>query len=257
MARNAVLSFGMVNIPVSVESVATKHERKSLKTLHNECKTPVNKPAFCRVCEREVPIHETVSAYEVSRGKYVVLDDKKMIEAKTESSPYVVLTKFAPMEMFPPFIEAVRWLTPMPVDTATRSYWLLHTALKTTSTFGIGKSFLWGKEHPVGLFVDGKGMILTDIYPSQHWQVPSGDPGDVGDDELALACSIIGNMSGVPTLTDFFSEQRSGLDELIAASVAGEEWVAHEAPAVPTATVDLMASLRASVNATKPKKVKA
>jgi DNA end-binding protein Ku len=79
-----------------------------------------------------------------------------------------------------------------------------------------------------------------------------GDDVEVRPQELAMAGTLIESLSGEFDANDYHDRYREALEEVIEAKVAGHELVAPaERPAEGGAVVDLMAALRASVDAAK------
>src|SRR5690606_6897929 len=74
---------------------------------------------------------------------------------------------------------------------------------------------------------------------------------EVRPQELKMAESLIETMVADFDPAEYKDAYREALQEVIEAKVAGKELIAPEAPAPPRPAVDLMAALRASVEAAK------
>ena len=69
------LSFGLVNIPVRLQSAVQAKERVSFRLLHKTDLSPIR---YERVCEKEgdpVEWDDIVKGYEYTKGKFVALSD--------------------------------------------------------------------------------------------------------------------------------------------------------------------------------------
>ena len=97
---NGSISFGLVNIPIGLV-LATEAKAKasdvSFKTLHRECGTPIRMKRWCPTHEREVPAEELVKGWEVSKGKFVPIEDADLEAIQLESSQAIEIERgFAP-----------------------------------------------------------------------------------------------------------------------------------------------------------------
>jgi DNA end-binding protein Ku len=102
---------------------------------------------------------------------------------------------------------------------------------------------------------DGVLVLNTMLWPDE---VRTPDFAFLDDDievrppELAMAGSLIDSMAGEFDPEQYTDNYRAALQEVIDAKVEGREIVSPEEPeAAPTAAVDLMAALKASVERAK------
>src|SRR5881397_3530401 len=91
---NGSISFGLVNIPIGL-AVATQRKDVAFRTLHRECKTPIQQKRYCPFHEREVERDELVKGWEVSKGEYVIVEDADL-EAimEIDDSKAISITRF-------------------------------------------------------------------------------------------------------------------------------------------------------------------
>ena len=74
---NGSISFGLVNIPVGLAPATApkaKQSDVSFRTLHRECKTPIQQKRWCPTHEREVGPDEIVKGWEVAKGEFVIVE---------------------------------------------------------------------------------------------------------------------------------------------------------------------------------------
>src|SRR5690625_1981587 len=81
--RKGTISFGLVNIPVKMHA-ATENKDVKLRQLHKECQTPIKYQKVCPVCDRKVEEEEIVKAYEITKDKFVMLDEEDLKALKKE-----------------------------------------------------------------------------------------------------------------------------------------------------------------------------
>jgi len=101
------LTFGLVNIPVSLASAVRAAEKTSFRMLHKEDLTPIKYERVCPRDEEVVPWNEIVKGYEYSKGKYVVVTSEELAKVKTPSSRAVEMMDFVKSDEIDPREELV------------------------------------------------------------------------------------------------------------------------------------------------------
>jgi non-homologous end joining protein Ku len=76
-----VLSFGLVSIPVELDSAIEDHNIR-FHLLHKKCGSRVQNQIFCPVCTVVIDRSETVRGYEVSKGHYVRIETRSSNRSK-------------------------------------------------------------------------------------------------------------------------------------------------------------------------------
>jgi len=160
--RNAVLSYGLMNVPVGV-CTAAKRQEKTFKTLHKECLQPISSPKECSACQKSnLSMDELVKGYEFVKHTYVVVDPKVMEEIVPQRSEVIEITKCVEWEHLDEMlIEKSYFLSPPQVF--TRPYQLLASALGNKEAVGIGTAALWGKQYPVGVWSRENGVLVMSL----------------------------------------------------------------------------------------------
>jgi DNA end-binding protein Ku len=157
-------------------------------------------------------------------------------------------------EVDPIYFEKSYYLEPE--KTGAKPYVLLREALEQSGKVAIVKVALRSRESLATLRVrDGVFVLETMLWPDE---VRTPDFGfldediDVRPQELAMAGSLIETLAGEFDPTQYSDSYREALQAVIDAKVEGREVVQPEEAQPSTGTVvDLMAALRASVEAAK------
>ncbi|HMC67517.1 MAG TPA: Ku protein, partial [Mycobacteriales bacterium] len=137
-----------------------------------------------------------------------------------------------------------------------KPYVLLRQALEDSGRVALVKVALRQRESLATLRVrDGVFVLEMMLWPDEIREPSFGfldDDIDVRPQELQMAQSLIETMAGDFVPEQYSDNYREALQSLIDAKVAGREVVAPaEAPADTGTVVDLMAALRASVDAAR------
>src|SRR5438034_6965914 len=112
--RNAMISFGLVSIPVRFYT-ASKSEDIHFNLLHASCGTRVNRKWWCPHHEKIVDSDELIRGYAISKSKYVTFADEEIEALETDSNRALDITEFVDLaEIDPIFFEKAYFLGPAP-----------------------------------------------------------------------------------------------------------------------------------------------
>jgi DNA end-binding protein Ku len=248
------ISFGLVTIPVKLYSAT---EQKDV-TFHQVRRSDGSRIKYKRVAAvdgEEVAYGDIAKGYELSTGETVVLTDEDFQDLPLTTSRAIDVLRFVPLEELDPiFFEKSYYLEPD--KSGVKPYVLLRDALEQSGKVAVVKVALRNRESLAALRVrDGVFVLETMLWPDE---VRTPDFGFLGEDvevrpqELAMAGSLIETLTGDFDPTEYKDEYREALQSVIEAKAAGRE-VVQPTEAQPTSgtVVDLMAALRASVEAAK------
>jgi DNA end-binding protein Ku len=250
---NGVISFGMVSIPVKLFT-ATQSKDISFHQLHTECNSRIKQQLYCPVCDRQVTRDELVRGYEFTKEQHVIVSDEDLEKLPLPSSHTIELAAFVEGEVIDPvFYERSYYLAPDEVG--TKPFALLMRALKEKQLTGLAKVSLRNKEQLCALRpYDGTLMLETLYYPDEI-RVEKGESPDieVSERELDMAFSLIDLLTEPFDPEKYHDEYRTALMEIIEAKLQGQE-IVEQIPLPETKVIDLMAALKASVDAAKKRK---
>ena len=251
---NGVVSFGMVSIPVKLYA-ATDSKDISFRQVHDTCGSRIKQLRWCPACEREVEYGEIVRGYEYAKDELIVLTDEDFSKLPLPSKQAIELSAFVQAEGIDSiYYEKSYYLEPE--QTGAKPFALLMRALKEKQLTAVAKIAIRNKERLCALRpYNGTLMLETLFYPDEiRVEKGAGAPEvKVSDKELSMAYSLIDLMTEEFNPAAYRDAYREALAEIIEAKLQGGEIV--EAPAAPKGkVVDLMAALKASVEAAKGRK---
>ncbi|MDQ6649197.1 MAG: Ku protein, partial [Actinomycetota bacterium] len=185
----------------------------------------------------------------------VVLTDEDFADLPLTTSRAIDVLQFVPLEQVDPIYFAKSYYLE-PDKTGTKPYVLLRQALEQSGKVALVKVALRQRESLATLRVrDGVFVLETMIWPDEVREADFGfldEDIEVRPQELQMAGSLIDTLSGDFEPTQYTDGYREALEALIEAKVEGREVVTpDEAPVGSGTVVDLMAALRASVEAAK------
>jgi len=248
------ISFGLVTIPVKLYS-ATETKDVSFHQVRRSDGSRIKYKRVAAVDGEEVAYGDIAKGFELSSGETVVLTDEDFKDLPLTTSRAIDVLQFVPLEQLDPiFFEKSYYLEPD--KTGTKPYVLLRDALEQSGRVAVVKVALRNRESLAALRVrDGVFVLETMLWPDEVRTPDFGfldEDVDVRPQELAMAGSLIETLTGDFDASQYKDSYREALQAVIEAKVEGREVVqpSGEQPTSGT-VVDLMAALRASVEAAK------
>jgi len=248
------ISFGLVTIPVKLYS-ATETKDVSFHQVRRSDGSRIRYKRVAAADGEEVAYGDIAKGYESSSGETVILTDEDFAELPLTTSRAIDVLAFVPLEQVDPiYFEKSYYLEP---DKAgSKPYLLLRDALEESGKVAVVKVALRSRESLATLRVrDGVFVLETMLWPDEV-RTPDfaflSEDVEVRPQELAMAGNLIETLAGDFDPAQYRDEYRQALEAVIEAKVEGRQVMQPE-PAQPTSgtVVDLMAALRASVEAAK------
>ncbi|MEV6156185.1 Ku protein [Nonomuraea sp. NPDC052129] len=248
------ISFGLVTIPVKLYS-ATEQKDVTFHQVHREDGGRIRYKRVCTVDGEEVPYSDIAKGYELATGEIVVLTDEDFEDLPLSTSRRIDVLQFTPADQIDPIYFAKSYYLE-PDGQGDKPYVLLRNALESSGQVAVVKVALRQRESLATLRVRDGVFVLETMYWPDEIRVP--DFGFLEEDievraqELKMAESLITTMKADFDATEHHDAYREALQQVIEAKVEGKEVIAPpegEEEAGPA--VDLMAALRASVDAAK------
>ena len=248
------ISFGLVSIPVKLYS-ATEERDIAFRQVHREDGGRIRYQRVCTTCGEEVQYADIAKGYEMPDGSIVVLGDEDFDAVPITTNRMIDVVQFVPMESIDPIYYSKSYYLE-PEKAGIKPYVLLARALEESGKVAVVKVALRQREALAAVRVrDGVFVLETMLWPDEVRTPEFGfldDDVEVRQQELAMAGTLIESLSGEFEPEEHHDRYREALEEVIEAKVAGHELVAPpERPEEGGAVVDLMAALRASVDAAK------
>jgi DNA end-binding protein Ku len=251
------ISFGMVSIPVKLYG-ATESKDIRFHLLHAKDGTRLKQIRWCPTDEAEVPWNETARGYEYAKGQYVVLKDEDFEQLPLPSRHTIDISAFVEeTEIDPVFFEKSYFVAPTRDTGGDRSYLLLLRAMQTSGMVGIGRFVLRTKPHLVAIRPLEHVLGLETLYFGDEVRkaedVARLPAVALSDRELKMAEQLVKALA-TEWIPDKHADQyREELLELLRSKRPWPRGEDPEAAGSGTAVDDLMATLKASVEAAKRK----
>ncbi len=251
------ISFGLVTIPVKVYG-ATEEKDLSFRQIHAEDGGRIKYKRVCEKCGEEVEFADIAKGYEAGDGRMAILEkaDFEALPLTTTKSVEVVqfvdATTIDPI-MFdkPYYLEAD--------GPGQKPYVLLRDALAQAGKAAVVKVALRSREAIALVRVVDEVLVLqTMLWPDEVRDATfAAPPSDVkvSDAEVGMATMFIDQMTGEFKPEDFTDSYREALEAVVQSKLTGAPMPEESTEAPQEAeVVDLVAALRASVEAAKKRR---
>jgi DNA end-binding protein Ku len=245
------IAFGLVNVPVRMYSAVEEHTLH-FNFVHAPDGSRIGYEKICKAEDKPVPDDEIVKAFEYEKGEWVYMTDEDFEAAAAENHRTIDIRAFVPFEDIDPiYFERTYYLGPE--ENGERVYALLARAMADSGLAGVAKWVMRDRQNLGLLRVRDGAIALERMHFADEIRSAEGiAPGDVKLDknELEMAAQLIEQYSGKFEPGEYRDTYRDALCDIIEAKRKGEE-VRVEAEPEPEAPTDLMAALRASVEAAR------
>jgi DNA end-binding protein Ku len=256
---SGTIGFGLVTIPVSLHSAVEASERVSFRQLHKKDKAPIKYKKFCSREDEEVPASEIVRGFEVSKGRYSLVEEEALEEVKGglgKGSRTIDVLQFVPFGALNPLSFDNPYYV-APGKGGEKAYVLLRDALQESERVGIVRFFFRTRPVLAALIPGPKVLALEALRSFDELRDPSEvkvPKTHARPSEVKLARSLIDQLSEEdwdPTAHP--DDYEKALRKLLASkpTFGVEETAAAAEGEEEGKVVDLMEALRRSVRQTR------
>jgi DNA end-binding protein Ku len=244
----------MVTIPIKLFT-ATESQDVSFRQLHAADNSPIKLVRRCSVDGKDLESDEIVKGYEYAKEHYVLVDETDLEKLPIPSKHTIELTAFVESkEIDPVFYEKSYHVEPD--DMGKKPFALLVKALEEKQLNAVGKIAIRTKERLCSLRPRNGSLMLETLFYADEIRPPDSEAPEVkvSEAEMKVAYALIDLLQEPFDPSQYKDEYRDSLMSIIEAKLEGHEYVAPDQPAAAAPAVDLMAALKASVEAAKKRK---
>ncbi len=254
------ISFGLVNIPVSLFP-ATHREELKFHMLRSTDLSPINYKRVAEADGKEVPWEQIVKGFQYEKGKFVVLKDEDFKRVDIEATQTVDIIDFVQLdEVDPMYFNKPYYLEPG--KGGGNAYALLRDVLKETGRAGIAKVVIKTRQHLASVKPLKDVLVLEimhfsdELTDANELKVPES-AHKPGAKEIQMAKALVEQMTDNWDPSKYTDDYTSALMKVIDEKV---ESGGKDLPAAPRAAkksgkvIDLLAVLQQSLDRTAEQK---
>jgi DNA end-binding protein Ku len=250
------ISFGLVTIPVKLYS-ATEEKDIAFRQVHAADGGRIKYRRVCEIDGEEIPYPEIAKGYELPDGRMVILEKEDFDALPLTTTKAVEVVQFvAEDEVDPTYFSKTYFL--QADGPGTKPYVLLRDALVKTGQCALVKVALRSRE-ALALVRPRDGLLVmhTMLWPDELRDGEFAAPPEsvsVSDAEVTMAQSFIEALSGDFHPEEYTDAYREALEEVVQSKAAGVALPEQAEAPKEAEVVDLVAALRASVEAAKKRR---
>ncbi|MAN58230.1 MAG: Ku protein [Flavobacteriaceae bacterium] len=250
---NGSISFGLVSIPIKMYS-GSEDRRIELDMLDRRDNARIRYKRVNEDTGKEVKWGDIVKGFKKNES-YIVLEKVDFEKANMKKSKTIDIEEFVnESDVADVLFKKPYFLEPQ--KEGGKSYQLLYKALSQTQKLGVATFVMRQKEHLSLIGTYKKALVLYVI----RFQDEIRDPGDlklpsskVSKKETDMAISLIEQYSEDFKLSKFKDVYNDQLMKIINNKAKGVAPKTEDVDTTPTEAADLMAKLKASLDARKKK----
>lgn len=257
MARSmwrGAISFGMVAIPVRMYLATEAHSAVAFRQLCPHCQQPIKQLRHCPQDEHVVPFNETLKGYEVGKNQFVIIEDSDLDKLPLKTARTIDIVEFVDRTEVPLglYVKSAYYLEPE--DVGAKPFALLSRALAETNKVAVAKIALRDREHLCLIQVEGDALLCNtlnwpdEIRSTEELKLPTNVK--ISEKEVQMATSLIENLSDTFKPERYTDDYKAAFQQIVDQKVKGEK-VTVATPTQEAPVMDLMAALKASVEATR------
>lgn len=258
MARpvwSGTISFGLVAIPVKLFN-AVRRQSVSFNQLDERNMARIRYRKVNDETGEEVGDDHIVKGYEISKGRYVIVNPNELEPFMPVATKSVDLEEFVDLaDIDPVYFDAAYHLAP---DGPPKPYVLLARAMEASGKVAIGRFVMRNKQYTAAIRAEEGRLIMSTLAyadevvdPNDIDELQGLDAIEVNDKEIAMAEALVASLAADFEPAKYHDEYREEVMALIQMKADGEEFELPEVAAEKPKVVDIMAALEASVAAAK------
>jgi DNA end-binding protein Ku len=251
---NGSLSFGLVNVPVSLTSAARDLDLH-FRQLHKKDGAPIEQHRFCTKENEEVDWEEIAHGYDLD-GKQVVLTDLELAMVQPRKTRTIDIEAFVDVaEVDPIYFDHPWFLLPFGESEGTRrAYQLLVKVMESTDRAALGRFVMRTKEYLVlvrpreGLLSLTTLLFHDEVRPAKGVAPGGRKPTKKKVDQAVAVIDALAADWDPENYKDCYRER---LTRVVRDKKKGKTIKAPEEPRQPKPAPDLMAALEETLAQTR------
>lgn len=253
------ISFGLITIPIKVYG-ATEEKDISFRQIHPADGGRIKYKRVCEKCGEEIPFAEIAKGYETPDGRMAILEKSDFDDLPLKTTKAVDVVQFVKESEIDPTYFAKTYFLEADGPGA-KPYVLLRDAMARAGQAAVVKVALRSRESLALLRVKDKVLLMhTMLWPDElrngSFAEPPADVA-VSEAEMGMATMFIEQLSGEFDPAVLHDDYREALEQVVEAKLRGVEAPKLDEAPKDAEVVDLVAALRASVEAAKKRREEA
>ena len=249
------ISFGLVNVPVKLYS-AVQRKNVRFHQLDGTNNVRIQQKRINPVTGEEVPYENIVKGYEIAPDRYVIVEPHELEALDPQKTKTIDILDFVELaDIDPIFYDHPYYLAPG--AGGSKAYKLLLEAMKETGKVGIATVVIRNKQAVVAVRPAGDALQMAtlvyadEVVPAERLDELPGEEVELNARELQIAKQLVESLATEWEPERYKDEYREKVLAMVEAKAAGEEVAVQPETEEAAPVPDLMAALKASLDAVK------
>ena len=255
------LRLSLVTCPIELFPASSQAEKTHFHQINKKTGNRLRQQMIDEDTGKAVDSDEKGRGYELSKGKYVEIDEDELKAVEIESTHTIDIDSFVPRsEIDKRYLDKPYYITPGD-KTGAEAFAVIRDAMKDEERVALARIVMAHREHIIALEPLGKGMLGTtlrydyEVRDEKDYFKGLSSPR-IPKDMVNLAKHILDTKPGHFNPDKFKDRYENALKKLVKRKAAGKKIEVAEPEAKKSNVIDLMEALRNSVKGKKgaPKK---
>jgi DNA end-binding protein Ku len=246
------LKLSLVSCPVALYPASTQAEKTHFHQINTRTGNRLRQQMVDEETGRVVEGDQKGRGYELSKGRYVQIEEEELKAVELESTHTIDIDSFVPKEEIDErFIEKPYYVVPNE-ETGADAFAVIRDAMQDKGKVALARIVMAHREHIMAIQPFGNGLLGTTLrYPYELRDPKAYFRGirktRMPKDMVSLASHILDSKAGRFDPSKFKDQYESALKKLIRRKAKGKPIEPPKEKEEPDNVVDLMEALRRSI----------
>jgi Ku protein len=266
------LKLSLVSCPVQLFPASSAAEKTHFHQINRKTKHRLRQQMVDESTGNVVESDQKGRGYEVSKGRYVEIDEDELKAIQIESTHTIEIDSFVPKQEIDDRYRDKSYYIAPDGKVSAEAFAVIRDAMKNKDRAALARVVMGNREHVISIEPFDKGMLGTTLHYPYEIRDASAYFSDVGSPRVTremveLAEHILATKEAKFDPSKFKDEYETALKGLVKRKAAGRTIEPPEKPAARDNVVNLMDALRHSLKgarktavqkgATRPRKASA
>jgi DNA end-binding protein Ku len=250
------LRLSLVTCPVELYPATSQAEKTHFHQINRRTGNRLRQQMVDEETGKVVDKDDKARGYEVSKGRYVEIDEEELEAVQLESTHTIDIDGFVPAaEIDPRYRDRPYYVVP-DGKAGAEAFAVIRDAMKDKDRVGLARVVIAHREHLVALEPLGKGIVATTLRYDYEMRDENQFFKDIAapripKDMLALAGHILDTKAAHFDPSKFKDQYETALRRLVERKAAGKKIEPAAPAAKPDNVINLMDALRQSLGGAK------
>ena len=255
------LRLSLVTCPVLLYPATTQAEKTHFHQINIKTGNRLRQQMVDEETGKPVPKEQKGRGYELSKGRYVPIDDEELAAVQIESTRTIDIQGFVPKsDIEKRYLDKPYYIAPSD-KAGAEAFVVIRDAMKDQDRVALAKIVMVNREHIIMIEPLGKGLLGTTLRFDYEVRSESDYFSDIPSprisrDMVELATHILEKKATKFDPSRFKDEYEIALKKLVQRKAKGHTIERPEPAERPSNVIDLMEALRASMKESKASRTK-